>query len=242
MDLDEVLRLVVVGDPAQLGTLLEPHPDVEIAAVFESGSEALRAIDILRPDAVLLARPEADRAVTIRKLKERQPGLLVVAMIGPSQAYELYRMFEAGADVCISGAPTPAALSTWRAAVSFANAVDDRDARAAKNQNLFRKINERVNEVNNSLGLALASALWICECANDTCTDRVEMTPNEYEAVRRDGARFFVFPNEQHVWPDVERVTERNDRYWVVEKTGEAGAVAEGADPRSDDDPLHLKT
>src|SRR5258705_2747977 len=142
MDMDEVLRLVVVGDPAQLGALLEPHPDVEIAAVFERGSEALRAIDILRPDTVFLARPEADRAVTIRKLKERQPGLLVVAMIGPSQAYELYRLFEAGADVCISGTPTPAALSTWRVAASFADDASDREARAAKNQNSFRKINE----------------------------------------------------------------------------------------------------
>jgi hypothetical protein len=132
-------------------------------------------------------------------------------------------------------------LSIWRVAASFADDASDRDARAARNQNVFRKINERVNEVNNSLGLALASALWICECANDTCTDRVEMSPNEYEAVRRDGARFFVFPNEQHVWPDVERVTERNDRYWIVEKTGEAGEVAEDADPRSDNGPPQLR-
>lgn len=74
---------------------------------------------------------------------------------------------------------------------------------------------------------------WICECANDDCTQGVEMLIAEYERVRSDGVHFFVAPGEEHVWPDVDRVTERNDRYWVVEKVGYAGALASDADPRT---------
>ena len=108
--MEGALRLVVVGDHRKFDKLLEPHPDIEITAVLERGSEALRAIDLFRPDAVLLARPEADRAATIRKLKEQQPELLVVAVVGPSHGDEIVRMFAAGADACIAGSPTPAAF------------------------------------------------------------------------------------------------------------------------------------
>jgi hypothetical protein len=46
------------------------------------------------------------------------------------------------------------------------------------------------------------------------------MTTGEYEVVRRGGARFFVAPSDEHVWPDVERVIECRDGYWIVEKMG----------------------
>jgi hypothetical protein len=59
------------------------------------------------------------------------------------------------------------------------------------------------------------------------------MTSTEYEAVRRDGAHFFVSPGDEHVWSDIERVIERSDRYWVVEKTGRAQNIARRADPRA---------
>ena len=39
--------------------------------------------------------------------------------------------------------------------------------------------------------------------------------------------------SDEHVWPDVENVTERNQRYWVVEKLGEAARVSGELDPRS---------
>jgi hypothetical protein len=36
------------------------------------------------------------------------------------------------------------------------------------------------------------------------------------------------------VWPDVERVVEMNDGYWVVEKVERAAEIAVSADPRAD--------
>jgi hypothetical protein len=107
-----------------------------------------------------------------------------------------------------------------------------REKRAASNQTLFRDVNERVKELNDGFTLSTPLGEWICECANDTCTERVEMSATDYEAVRNGGARFFTAPSDEHVWPDVEIVTERNDRYWIVEKVGQAGDLAKAGDPR----------
>jgi hypothetical protein len=126
--------------------------------------------------------------------------------------------------------------------VPFSGDVRDREARAARNQSLFREINERIEDLNEGFGVVLPVSEWICECANDTCTERVSMTTDEYEAVRKDGARFFVAPADTHVWPDVEVVVDRKERYWILEKRGQAGVMAEAADPRAEDGPLPLQT
>jgi hypothetical protein len=108
-----------------------------------------------------------------------------------------------------------------------------RGIRAAKNQSLFREINERVKDLNEAFSDVTEGGDWVCECANESCTERVEMSVEEYEEVRAGGARFFVAPSDDHLWPDVEHVTARMNHYWVVEKFGDGGRLAEEADPRS---------
>jgi hypothetical protein len=119
---------------------------------------------------------------------------------------------------------------------------ESREERAAKNQSLFREMNERLKKLNVSFAFAGPIGDWICECASERCVERVALSLDEYEAVREDGAHFFVAPGMHHVWPDVEEVVERNDRYWVVVKKREAGASAEQADRQSHADPLTLRT
>jgi hypothetical protein len=113
---------------------------------------------------------------------------------------------------------------------------DDRAVRAAKNQSLFRQINESVKELNEAFRLVSPVGEWICECANTECIETVEMTANDYEAIRAGGARFFVAPGTEHVWPDVERVSDRKKNYWIVEKIGDAATVARQEDPRGNTD------
>ncbi len=110
-----------------------------------------------------------------------------------------------------------------------------RERRAAKNQSLFREVNERIEPLNKALTPINRLNDFVCECANESCTEPVRMTVDEYESLRENPARFFVWPDDEHVWPDVERVTEKHERYWVVEKLGYSGAVAEKLDPRSRD-------
>jgi hypothetical protein len=119
--------------------------------------------------------------------------------------------------------------------------VHVRQERAAKNQSLFREVNERVKDVNDRFHVFTALTDWVCECANDTCTERIEMRGTEYEHIRSKGERFFVAPADEHVWPDVERVVERYDGYWVVEKIELGATLAKQVDPRSDG-PTSLRT
>lgn len=100
----------------------------------------------------------------------------------------------------------------------------------ARNETLFREVNERIKDVNEHLGTQ-EEADFICECGDDECTAPISVTLAEYEGVRRDGTRFAVVPD--HVVDDVERVVSRNERFAVVEKTEpEAAAVAVAEDPR----------
>ena len=109
----------------------------------------------------------------------------------------------------------------------------ERAARAARNQALYREVNERVEAINRAFDSLLPLGDWICECALESCSERLSLTHEEYEALRADGTRFAVMPDEEHVIPDVEDVVERHERYWVVEKVGVAAEVVEAIDPRA---------
>ena len=121
--------------------------------------------------------------------------------------------------------------------------AQDDAARAARNEELFRELNERLSDINGNAVPEIGSVCeWICECANGTCIERVPMSFEKYETIRASGRHFLVAPSDEHVLHSVETVINRNDRYWVVEKNGAAGTSAARTNPRSDDPPLRLKT
>jgi hypothetical protein len=68
------------------------------------------------------------------------------------------------------------------------------------------------------------------------CVRVVRLGRSEYEAVRAVPTWFIVAPG--HRQTDLERVVTRDQWYTTVEKVGEAGALAEQTDPRSDSDDL----
>jgi hypothetical protein len=113
------------------------------------------------------------------------------------------------------------------------NGERERAARAARNQSRYREVNERVQRINEAFDGLLELGDWICECANEECSERLQLTHEEYEAVRADGTRFAIVPSDDHVVADVELVVERHERYWVVEKIGTAAEVTQALDPRS---------
>lgn len=54
--------------------------------------------------------------------------------------------------------------------------TNSRAARAGRNQVLYRELNERVREMNEAFDSLLPLGEWICECADEECFERIEMT------------------------------------------------------------------
>ena len=104
---------------------------------------------------------------------------------------------------------------------------DPRRARAAVNENLFREVNERIED----LAVNAAHPEFVCECLDASCDLRVAMTIAEYEHIRSEPNRFFLLPG--HNSPGIDEVVEATDRYLIVRKIGVGGAIAEDLDPRS---------
>lgn len=106
---------------------------------------------------------------------------------------------------------------------------DELDQRLARNEAVFRQINEGIErghwpgEENRPIGFR-------CECARLGCAEVVEMSVNAYEQVRAHSRRFFVVRG--HERPELERVVDSTAGYLVVEKIDQAGAEAITTDPR----------
>jgi hypothetical protein len=107
----------------------------------------------------------------------------------------------------------------------------DEMVRAARNQSLYRSINEKIKPLNEAFSLTDADPEWICECDDQACVQPMPMTFSEYEALRSQPNRFAVLHG--HVNAKVERVVHETDNYVVVEKLGAGAQVAIEKDPRS---------
>ena len=99
------------------------------------------------------------------------------------------------------------------------------EQRAARNEALFREVNENIARLEERYGSTITESVFICECADEGCTDQLAVDHDTYRRVREHPRLFFVLPGHQD--PELERVVETHDDYLVVEKTGEAGEVAE---------------
>ena len=60
----------------------------------------------------------------------------------------------------------------------------------ARTESLFREVNERIAETAERFDAD--ETKFVCECADATCTERVDATLEEYERVREDGATFLL--------------------------------------------------
>ena len=83
--------------------------------------------------------------------------------------------------------------------------LEARRIRLAKNQSLFRAVNDRIDYMARAQSAVLPLRV-LCECADPGCDAHVELTQGEYEAVRQNPTQFFVLP--AHVFPELETIVE----------------------------------
>jgi hypothetical protein len=100
------------------------------------------------------------------------------------------------------------------------------EARLARNEVMFRAINERIRELAVRFSEADDEAMaFLCECADETCLERVSMTAAQYDELRAIPARFVVIPGHEAT-PLVEKVLFRTSGFSIVRKIGLAGEIA----------------
>jgi hypothetical protein len=99
------------------------------------------------------------------------------------------------------------------------------EARLARNEVMFRAINERIREFADRLGETTEPISFVCECSDETCVERVRLTIAQYDDVRAIPVRFVVMPGHEGT-PLVEHVSYRGDDFVVVRKIGLAGDIA----------------
>jgi hypothetical protein len=108
---------------------------------------------------------------------------------------------------------------------------EDRAARAARNQTLFREVNERLEGLAETFQHLTETSSFACECADLGCIAMMDLRLSEYEAVRAHPNRFAVLPG--HVDPEVEDVVADHGRYVIVSKLGVGAEIAKKTYPRA---------
>jgi hypothetical protein len=98
--------------------------------------------------------------------------------------------------------------------------VPDYREQEAKNETLFREMNEWTEEANDARpGPARLMDVYLCECSDRLCTERAV------------AVRFAIALNHEN--PEIDRVIVENERFATVEKFYGAGAeIARATDPR----------
>jgi hypothetical protein len=94
--------------------------------------------------------------------------------------------------------------------------VGSRQERLAENQKLFRLANERLDERTAPYSLK-PLVPFLCECSDEACLGRVELTHRQYREVRAHPDRYVILKG--HATIENERIVEEIDRFQIVEKT-----------------------
>jgi len=109
---------------------------------------------------------------------------------------------------------------------------DDWRSDEATNQTIFREMNEwTVDDADARVGEQPETDLYLCECGDATCTDPIELSRTEYEAVRSVPVRFAIAVNHEN--PEVDLLVSESKRYSVVDKIfGAPARIAFATNPR----------
>ena len=104
--------------------------------------------------------------------------------------------------------------------------------RVGRNDAIFRAANEGISDRAEAEDLT-EEIPFLCECAEESCTEVVRLSADEYEHVRQDATDFLNAPGHEVAAGPHAEVIERHHRYVIVRKLGVAAEVAEEMDPRT---------
>ena len=110
--------------------------------------------------------------------------------------------------------------------------MDERARKIGENEALYRSVNEKIEDLNQTFGLLAESMTIVCECGRLECSEQIQLDIPTYERVRSNPTHFVALPG--HELPEVETVVERHEGYIVLRKDpGGPAELAREMDPRS---------
>jgi hypothetical protein len=102
-----------------------------------------------------------------------------------------------------------------------------REERMAVNQTIFRAANEAIGKAGAE---GTRKLQFLCECGDRSCLETIEVSRDEYEAVRSNPACFVLAPGHE---TEGDRTVEERDGYTIATKVGKAREIAMQRDPRT---------
>jgi hypothetical protein len=94
----------------------------------------------------------------------------------------------------------------------------NRNARLQENQEVFRSANESLSDVVEARLAPGDSMPFLCECADEECMGRIDLTPDEYRELHSHERHFVML--HDHARTPGERVLAERDGYDITEKPG----------------------
>jgi hypothetical protein len=108
----------------------------------------------------------------------------------------------------------------------------ERQQRLGRNEAIFRDVNERLTDLNETLAAFTEKMQIVCECGDGECIEQIPLSPEEYEALRAEPTQFAIVRG--HDDAEVEVVVDSRNGYDIVQKrSGIPARIAQETDPRS---------
>ena len=109
--------------------------------------------------------------------------------------------------------------------------MDARRERVSRNEAMYRATNREIEQTAKEWGDGSRDQLEvICECGRDDCSEKLDLTIDEYDEAHQERDQFVVASG--HEDKQIEHVVKQTERYLVVDKFGEAEQVAEAEERR----------
>jgi hypothetical protein len=102
---------------------------------------------------------------------------------------------------------------------------EERERRAARNQLLFRAVNEQILHLTERFQAELLDLDLVCECADPSCIGTVRLELEEFSRIDREQNSFLVIRGHEDV--QVEDVVDTRDGYVIVRKQNLAARIVE---------------
>ena len=108
--------------------------------------------------------------------------------------------------------------------------MDPRHERLARNESLFREVNERINDLT-AHQVGERASRFVCECSRTDCSEFIDLPVAAHGAVRANANRFALVRG--HEIRDIESPVGEHGDVLIVEKIGDGAEVAVRLDPRA---------